>query len=474
MLGGTMPHLDEEEVRKRVNQLLRLADEGVKQKKYDEALETARRVFTIDLKNMYARAYEERILALKIEEERERLSRDAESRAEIKMEEELKRRMKEFHKTMEIEVLKKKEIQLQERSLEDHARKASVEEQQQIHQKDLATLEMNTRKSIEDLELRIASQLSRVTGRTAGNAHDSGATVDQVRSEYEAKLENLKRQYEEAEAARRKIHEEAFLKMSEEHQRAHDDLVKRMEEEREIFQQREREKSRQISLDAYQSVLASTEEIGLQPNLQAPLLQALRIPLSITEKEHNDLKREVHLASYMSALRGALQKGAPSEEDAENLKNLQILYGLTDEEHRTLTRAAKKDLGLPDETAVILVVDDDPVVQDFICHILKQTYRTVLSAANVDEAIEAASHNRPALILCDHHLGPGSISGIAFYEKILQNKYGNSLKDAHFVLMSAVRDEFFLKSARSLGIKTILPKPFTKESLESTLRDALH
>ena len=71
----------------------------------------------------------------------------------------------------------------------------------------------------------------------------------------------------------------------------------------------------------------------------------------------------------MSVLRGAWNKGKPSEEDVENLKSLQILYELSDDENLLLARTVKKDLGLPDETAVILVVDDDPVVQEFICHI---------------------------------------------------------------------------------------------------------
>jgi len=47
-----MPTLDTEEVRSRVNQLLRQADESVKNKQYDQALETVRKVFSIDMKNL--------------------------------------------------------------------------------------------------------------------------------------------------------------------------------------------------------------------------------------------------------------------------------------------------------------------------------------------------------------------------------------------------------------------------------------
>lgn len=469
-----MPQLDSEEIRKRVNQLLRLADESVKQKAYDKALDIVRKVFMIDLKNMYARAYEERILGLKIEEERERFSKDAESRAELKIESELKRRTKEFFLSMELEANKKKELQSKEQILEDQARQASAAEHQQILQKDVATLEMTMQKNIEELENRLASQLHQAVDRVVVQTRETGMSPDQVRLEYESKLENMRQQYEKAEATRRKIHEEAFVKMSQEHQHTHDELVKQMEEDRELLLKREREKSKQLSLEAYESLLALTEDIGFQQNLQESFLQTLRKPFSITDEEHNNLKRKIRLSSYMSVLRGAWNKGKPSEEDVENLKSLQILYELSDDENLLLARTVKKDLGLPDETAVILVVDDDPVVQEFICHILNQTYRTVLAAKSVDEAVTASSHNRPELILCDHHLGSESISGITFYEKIQQNKYGDSLKDVRFVLMSALRDKFFLESIKSLGIKALLPKPFTKESLEMTLREALH
>ncbi len=92
-----MANLESEEIRTRVNQLLRQADELVKSKQYEQALLSVRKVYSIDVKNMYARAYEERILALKLEEDRDRLAREAEQKAEAKIESELKRRVNEFH-----------------------------------------------------------------------------------------------------------------------------------------------------------------------------------------------------------------------------------------------------------------------------------------------------------------------------------------------------------------------------------------
>ena len=66
-----LPTLKPEERNARVSALLRQVDEDVKAKKLDEALERIRKVYEFDIKNIYARAYEERILVMMMEKERE-------------------------------------------------------------------------------------------------------------------------------------------------------------------------------------------------------------------------------------------------------------------------------------------------------------------------------------------------------------------------------------------------------------------
>ena len=468
-----MSTVDQEDIKTRVNQQLRLADESVKNKQYDQALLIVRKVYSIDMKNMYARAYEERILALKLEEDRGRLALEAEQKAEAKIETELKKRVAEFHRAMELEAVRKKRLESREESLEDGARKASVVEQQQIVRSEMSSLEMTVKKNLEDLETRLADQVQQIVGRPGDGPSRGSMSPDQVREFYQSKIDLMRRHYEDARMSRRVILQDTYAKLMKENERAREELVQRMNEERGALLKREAEKTRQLSLDAYRSLLTSMEELQIQQPYHETLLQALRIPFSITDEEHRDLKRKVQFARYASVLRGVWEKGKPTEEDLVSLKSLQSLYQLSDEEHSSLTKSVKKELGLPDEDAVILVLDDDPVLQKFLVHILRQTYRTVLTAKNVDEAVAEAKQGHPSLILSDLHLGPESISGVTFYEKIQQNEYGESLKGIPFVLMSALRDEFFVKSAKGLGIKTFLPKPFTKHELEAAVKEAL-
>jgi YesN/AraC family two-component response regulator len=65
------------------------------------------------------------------------------------------------------------------------------------------------------------------------------------------------------------------------------------------------------------------------------------------------------------------------------------------------------------------------------------------------------------------------MSGFSFYEKIIAGTYGEGLKSVAYVLMSSMEDEFFVRSAKQMGVKAYLAKPFTRESLETMVKNAL-
>jgi two-component SAPR family response regulator len=61
--------LTPEQVKERVNYLLKAADAKLKESLYDEALDLVRAIYRIDPLNMYARATEEHILMIKADKE---------------------------------------------------------------------------------------------------------------------------------------------------------------------------------------------------------------------------------------------------------------------------------------------------------------------------------------------------------------------------------------------------------------------
>ncbi|MGD0036992.1 MAG: response regulator, partial [Bacteroidota bacterium] len=345
--------------------------------------------------------------------------------------------------------------------------KASVSEVQEVAHKDITAIEKDTARKIEELEKRLIAQIQQTVPGTSYVNTVAGA--DSVRAEYEAKLQ----QYKTAEEERKIIQEEAFLKMKEEQKRAQDELIHHMEEERDSLLERERDKSKQRELDSYRTMMKLMMQLAVPAEMQSSLLQSLKISFSISDTEHMEGERSVQVSAYIDAVRKLWQSGNPSEEDLMHLKNLQQFFNISDDEHISITKRTKKELGIPDDTAVIVVIDDDPSIRKYVEHILKKTYKTVITAATAETALPEIQKVTPSLIISDVNLGVGMMSGFSFYEKIVAGTYGAELKSVPYVLISSLEDEFFVRSAKQMGVRAYLAKPFTRESLEATVKNAL-
>ena len=440
-----LPTLKPEERTARVSALLRQVDEDVKAQKLDEALDRIRKVYEFDIKNIYARAYEERILVLMMEKERTVVLREAKQHAAEQVDQEVKRRLKDFYKQQELESSKRKQEEKTEQTLEDRARKASVNEVQEIAHKDITAIEKDTARKIEELEMRLTAQIQ----QTASGTHSVGtaANADIIRAEYETKLH----QYKITEEEKKKIQDEAFLKMKEEQKRTQDELMHQMEEEREALLEREREKTKQQELDSYRTLMKLMMQLAVPAEMQSSLLQSLKISFSISDTEHMEAERSVQVSAYVDAVRKLWQSGNPLDEDLMHLKNLQQFFKISDDEHVSITKRVKKELGMPDDTAVIMVIDDDPSIRKYVDHILKKTYNTVITAATAETALPEIQKSAPSLIISDVNLGVGMMSGFSFYEKIIAGTYGEGLKSVAFVLMSSLEDEFFCTKRQTNG-----------------------
>ena len=462
-----LPLLKPEERNARVSALLRQVDEDVRAQKLDEALDRIRKVYEFDIKNIYARAYEERILVMMMEKDREVTIREAKQQAAEQVDQEVKKRLKDFYKQQELESQKRKQEEKAEQALEARARKASVNEVQAVAHKDINAIEKDTARKIEELEKRLIAQIQQTAPGKPFVA--AGATADSIRADYEAKLQ----QYKTAEAERKQIQDEAFLKMKEEQKRTQDELMHQMEEERDTLSEREREKSKQKELDSYRTLMKLMMQLAVSAEVQSSLLQSLKISFSISDTEHMEAERTVQVSAYIDAVRKLWQSGIPSDEDLMHLKNLQQFFKISDDEHISVTKRVKKELGIPDDTAVIVVIDDDPSIRKYVEHILKKTYKTVITAATAETALPEIQKVTPSLIISDVNLGVGAMSGFFFYEKIVTGTYGEALKSVPYVLISSMEDEFFVRSAKQMGVKAYLAKPFTRESLEITVKNAL-
>ncbi len=486
-----------EERKAKVSTLLRQVDVEVKKGNHDLALDLIRRVYQYDIKNLYARAFEERILVMMFETERAEIQKEAHEKVKEQVEVEVKRRLKEVAYDREIEEKKRRVLEKAEENLEKRALEASVKEMTTTRQKEFAAISTEGSKRIEEVERNLMQQMNSVLeakqrqmeeelqrriNELKATTPSQQTSVPPLSSLQQVQIsgsptfirskEQQEREIQERLITERKrIQEEVTQKLQQEHKRVQEELTEHLKNEHKNELKREAEKIRQQALAAYRYALIALMQCKIPVEIQQVISGTMRAPLSITDEEHKELERAAQVDAYIQAIRSTLSKGAPTQEDTAMLATLQQLYSISPDEHKNLTKQVKKELGLPDETAVILAIDDDPPVLDFVAHILKQIYLNVHTADSVPAAEKQLETITPNLILCDVAL-PG-VGGFTFYENIQKGMYSENLKSVPFIFASVLGDQYLINAAKQLGAKAYLVKPFTRETLESTVKQAL-
>ena len=464
-----MPELSLEERRQRVSAFLKQADDEVRKAAYDKALELVRKVFEFDIKNVYARAYEERILAMMMEKERKDTLADVQRKAEEQTEIEVKRRLKAFFQQQETEEKLKREQERKERELEEQARKKSAAEVSAEATRDMQTVEREAVNRIAELERKLTAQIQSLSAVPAVPSQD----IQKLRADHEAKLDEVRGQYEIAQKERQKIETEMLSRIGEERRKLNEELVRQVEKAREEATVQAEEKARARDIEQYQTLLVLMMRMQLSVQYQQPILQALQISMNISKEKHKKIEQDVHVAAYANALRELWSSGKPSDDDLKYFTVIQSLYDISDTEHTSILKSVKRELGIADEATLALVIEDDLPIRKFAEHMLKKTFPTVHAVEDTEGAVEFLKHNRPTVILSDINLGPGKMTGFNFLQRLKAGEFGIEAKDIPVVLMSSIVDDFFVKTAENLGARSFIPKPITREGLEQALQHAM-
>ncbi|MBI3003830.1 MAG: response regulator [Ignavibacteriales bacterium] len=498
----TAPLLSEEN-RARVSALLKQADQAVKSNDLKAALDSVRKVYEHDPKNMYARAYEDRIVTLMAESEAKKgtlVSQEASPQPDpTRMHE----KINEIHSQQEMEALKRKQKEKEAEELEQRARQASVNERKELLAKDLQSLEAEALKRVETMEQRMSEQVQRLLEeekrrleeQSRGALEELKASVEQARTESmskledhsaldklkaetEAELDRMKQQFKlqmiaKMEAERRQMQAEIFRKLKEEQSKKEEELAVRVEDEHQTILQRGEQKTREVALETYRSQMMVMTQYKLPADVLESLSKGLRISLSITDEEHAHIQQSVRSKAFIDAVKEAWKHGRLSHDESEVIENLGNLYQISPAQQKSIHAQARQELGVTTQPAVILVLDDEEFILEFVEMILKQKYGTVLTAKSVNQALKLMKQTKPSLVISDVNLGTPEITGFTFCEKMTQGEYGEEFKEIPFIVMSAVSDDFFIKSAKQIGAKAYLPKPFTREKLERTIQLAL-
>src|SRR6266403_3351268 len=109
----------------------------------------------------------------------------------------------------------------------------------------------------------------------------------------------------------------------------------------------------------------------------------------------------------------------------------------------------------PSHDVQVLIVDDNPLVRDLMCHGM-EPHCKVISAADGADALLKSIDNPPDLIICDFRM-PG-LDGRQLYEKLRGRE---NTRNIPFVFVASRGDiEEKLRPAVGGGVEDFVPKPF--------------
>jgi two-component system phosphate regulon response regulator PhoB len=118
--------------------------------------------------------------------------------------------------------------------------------------------------------------------------------------------------------------------------------------------------------------------------------------------------------------------------------------------------------------ATILVVEDEPAIQELISYSLRQAKHTVSSTKNAEEAMKIINEALPDLVLLDWML-PG-MSGADFARML---RRAARTKDIPIIMLTARADESDKVSGLESGADDYITKPFSPRELLARIKAVL-
>jgi DNA-binding NtrC family response regulator len=110
----------------------------------------------------------------------------------------------------------------------------------------------------------------------------------------------------------------------------------------------------------------------------------------------------------------------------------------------------------------ILLVDDDEWIRDSLSLFFEAEGCDLLTFETAEEGMEAVKKQAYDIVISDYKL-PG-MDGLEFLRRVRENQ-----PNAFEVLITAYANCEIVKEANEIGVKDIIPKPFTSEDVETSL-----
>ena len=110
----------------------------------------------------------------------------------------------------------------------------------------------------------------------------------------------------------------------------------------------------------------------------------------------------------------------------------------------------------------ILLVDDDEWIRDSLSLFFEAEGCNLLTFETAEEGMEAVNQQTYDIVISDYKL-PG-MDGLEFFRRVKEKQ-----PNAFQILITAYANCEIIKEADEIGVKDIIPKPFTSEDVETSL-----
>ncbi len=118
----------------------------------------------------------------------------------------------------------------------------------------------------------------------------------------------------------------------------------------------------------------------------------------------------------------------------------------------------------------VLVVDDDPSIQELLKIILEKNGYLVHQAIDGDQAVQLFSEVRPNLVISDVSMPKGDGFNVAI---LIRSKERGSPKTPILLISAFYDDQANRENAQRCGADAFLSKPFTQKELLAAVRSLL-
>ncbi len=202
----------------------------------------------------------------------------------------------------------------------------------------------------------------------------------------------------------------------------------------------------------------------------AKRIMELKELLELSFDDHLVVEADVRLNRYVEVVEKKVLAGTLNLHDATTLIELKNQFRISTEEASRLEPYILSSFQRIALKGRILLADDEPMLLESTGNILTDCGYQVITALDVNSALEKLQTTSVDLIVSDIKFMPDGLDGFQFFKSVQEQPH---LSGIPFVFMSSLKDAVIVRSGVQLGVDDYLTKPVDPEMLIAVIEGKL-